>query len=241
MQGQVLLWDPLKRSGLIGGDDGQRYLFSSHGMLEPEAIASGVRVDFVIEAGMAREVFVLGRTASPGSYPKSIGSASSVEPDSWSSLTLPMDIGRRTRPGFWGYFLRALRLFKTFRGRASRREYWAFMLGSLLVQIAFFAGTYACVRGFLPYSFQEDLLWQICAVMWLLFWLSFLPASVSVTIRRLHDLGLTGWFYLLTMVPYLGWLFGFIVAVVPSKRETTEHGPPASIGMSASRNREFRS
>jgi len=34
--------------------------------------------------------------------------------------------------------------------------------------------------------------------------------SIAVTVRRLHDQGKSGWFYLISLVPYVG---GFIVLV----------------------------
>jgi uncharacterized membrane protein YhaH (DUF805 family) len=30
--------------------------------------------------------------------------------------------------------------------------------------------------------------------------------SVAVAIRRLHDIGRTGWWYLIVLVPFVGWI-----------------------------------
>jgi uncharacterized membrane protein YhaH (DUF805 family) len=55
--------------------------------------------------------------------------------------------------------------------------------------------------------------------------LIFLPAAITVMIRRLHDIGLSGWLYLLTFVPYLGAIFLFVCALIPSQAQVNKHGP----------------
>lgn len=53
----------------------------------------------------------------------------------------------------------------------------------------------------------------------------FTPAAVSAGVRRLHDLGMSGWLYLLVLIPYLGSLFLFVCALLPSQRKVNEYGP----------------
>jgi uncharacterized membrane protein YhaH (DUF805 family) len=55
--------------------------------------------------------------------------------------------------------------------------------------------------------------------------LIFLPASITVMIRRLHDIGLSGWLILLWLIPYLGALFLFVCALIPSQAQVNKHGP----------------
>ena len=57
---------------------------------------------------------------------------------------------------------------------------------------------------------------------WVLFHL--LP-SLSVTVRRLHDAGYSGWFLLLNFIPYIGGLILFILTVMDSEPETNRWGP----------------
>jgi uncharacterized membrane protein YhaH (DUF805 family) len=51
-----------------------------------------------------------------------------------------------------------------------------------------------------------------------------------VTVRRIHDLGLSGWFYLLVFVPYVGSLIIFVFTVMPTQKNENKWGPvPAGI------------
>jgi uncharacterized membrane protein YhaH (DUF805 family) len=72
-----------------------------------------------------------------------------------------------------------------FSGRAARPEFWWFALFTLVV----------------------SLLIQMVLGYWIanLFSLAVLLPSLAVGARRLHDMGKSGWFQLLWMIPILGW------------------------------------
>lgn len=53
------------------------------------------------------------------------------------------------------------------------------------------------------------LAWLVAALMGIVV-LALIVPSIAVTVRRLHDQGKSGWFYLISLVPYVG---GFIVLV----------------------------
>jgi uncharacterized membrane protein YhaH (DUF805 family) len=84
--------------------------------------------------------------------------------------------------------------FATFSGRASRPEYWWFFLFEILVIIAT--------------SMVSDTLSAIAGVVVLI-------PGLAVSIRRLHDVGRSGWFMLLGLIPLLN-LILLYWAVQPS-------------------------
>jgi uncharacterized membrane protein YhaH (DUF805 family) len=88
-----------------------------------------------------------------------------------------------------------LRKYATFGGRASRSEYWWFFLFGLLV-------------GAAASLFSERL--NALVSLFLL-----LP-STAVGARRLHDIGRSGWWLLLWLVPVIGWIPLLYWAVQPS-------------------------
>jgi uncharacterized membrane protein YhaH (DUF805 family) len=88
--------------------------------------------------------------------------------------------------------------FATFNGRARRSEYWYFQL---------FAGVVAGVAMVLM-GMNEDSLAVISLVSIVVLAL-FVP-SLAVTVRRLHDTGRSGWFYLVALVPIVGGILVFI-------------------------------
>ena len=78
----------------------------------------------------------------------------------------------------------------SFRGRASRSEYWWWILASVLFQI-------------------------ICAIIALLgnigiaaiFPVLLIPPTTTVIVRRLHDIEKSGWFFLIVLIPIVGILY----------------------------------
>jgi len=98
------------------------------------------------------------------------------------------------------WYLEALRKYAVFSGRARRREYWFFLLFNVLIGIALVTidvvlGTYDEANGF--------------GVLSGVYYLGVLVPSIAVTIRRLHDTGRSGWWFLLSFVP----LGGLVVLV----------------------------
>ncbi|MEM9279564.1 MAG: DUF805 domain-containing protein [Pseudomonadota bacterium] len=49
---------------------------------------------------------------------------------------------------------------------------------------------------------------------------------MALAVKRLHDLGMTGWLSVLILVPTLNWIFLVALALFPSTQETNEYGPP---------------
>ena len=101
-----------------------------------------------------------------------------------------MDFGQAIATGF--------RKYVTFAGRASRSEYWFWVLFSLIGGI---------VTGTLDYAIfsENDFATPLNSIFNLIL---FLP-SLAVGIRRLHDIGRTGWWVLIVFT-----IVGIIVLIV---------------------------
>lgn len=88
--------------------------------------------------------------------------------------------------------------YATFSGRARRSEYWYFYLFYFLVDLAL---------GCIPFLSALSVVW----------WLAVLIPSLAVTVRRFHDIGKSGWNYLIIVIPELtlmGYLFYNIINVI---------------------------
>lgn len=106
--------------------------------------------------------------------------------------------------------------YADFSGRARRTEYWIFMLVHLVIIfiLSFISGALAGTGlDFIP---------NILVLGYLL--LSFLPA-LAITIRRLHDSGKSGWYYLFSVIPYIGWLIVLVFIVQDSETGQNKWGP----------------
>lgn len=108
-----------------------------------------------------------------------------------------------------------------FRGRACRSEYWFSMLGVNLLATAYIVillmATYEPklpVDVALAHAAASVIM--LGALPAVLFCLYAVIPGISLTVRRLHDIGLSGWFYLLSFVPYIGCIFLFICGLLPS-------------------------
>jgi uncharacterized membrane protein YhaH (DUF805 family) len=85
--------------------------------------------------------------------------------------------------------------YATFSGRSSRAAYWWFYLFAVLVFIAAVIIDVALKTGGIVYGLSV---------------LALLLPNLAVTVRRLHDIGRSGWWFLISIVP----LIGFIVMLV---------------------------
>jgi uncharacterized membrane protein YhaH (DUF805 family) len=72
-----------------------------------------------------------------------------------------------------------------FNGRASRSEYWWFFLFCIII-------------GIIASMINETLYYIVV--------LALLLPSISVAVRRLHDIDMSGWWFLLNLIPIIGFL-----------------------------------
>ena len=100
------------------------------------------------------------------------------------------------------WFLKAMKKYADFSGRACRKEFWMFVLWSWIIifAISFFMGFFLIMINPSGEPYNESLIVIIDRISKLLFLLPFL----SVSCRRLHDVGKTGWFLLLALIPIIG-------------------------------------
>jgi uncharacterized membrane protein YhaH (DUF805 family) len=110
--------------------------------------------------------------------------------------------------------------YADFGGRARRTEYWMFMLFHALIIffLAFLSGM------------MVEAEWMNIPIFLLVIYIlmSFLPA-LAITIRRLHDTGKSGWFYILTFIPYVGGIILLIFRVQDSESRSNNWGPNPKI------------
>lgn len=121
----------------------------------------------------------------------------------------PADPPRLDQPhygiGFVPAVLRGFRKYAVFNGRASRSEYWWWILGVTVVEIVLVAlglglgHATSTDRGPTPGAAAWPFLILLVSVA-----LAVVVPSIAVSVRRLHDSGNSGWLYLLTLIPYLG-------------------------------------
>lgn len=100
--------------------------------------------------------------------------------------------------------------YATFSGRARRAEYWWFALFNVLASLAL---QILDLVIFGDYRMGHDAGAGLPNVLGGLFSLAILLPSIAVWVRRLHDVGRSGWWWLLALIPVIGWIILFYWSV----------------------------
>ena len=95
--------------------------------------------------------------------------------------------------------------WKDWSGRSNRPEYWFFTLYASI--IAFLAMGIDHLIGFQFFNWFDPFAENNNAGIFVLIWIIVtLPASFSVTVRRLHDRGHSGWWLIACIIPILNFI-----------------------------------
>lgn len=109
------------------------------------------------------------------------------------------------------YFVEYLKNnYTNFSGRASRPQYWYFILFVVII---------AVVLGII-----DGILFQT-QVLGLIFSLAILVPNIGLGVRRLHDLGKSGWWYLIVLVPIVGPIALLVMFCLKGEPKANTYGP----------------
>jgi uncharacterized membrane protein YhaH (DUF805 family)/cold shock CspA family protein len=223
MRGKVIHFDPAQGFGFVAGDDGGQYAVAAENLRGRAALGPGDVVEFRPSGGRAYDVFV-------------VGGQPAVEPAAQEDALPRVHFGRAAgtvsappagpgpRTGLWDYFLAAMTTrYADFGGRARRKEYWGFVLFFFVVLIALsLAGT--AIDMALGNLDSGDGFPVVTVALSTLFTLASIIPAIAVAIRRQHDIGLSGWFYLAIVLP-MGSLVLIVFALIPSQMQDNGWGP----------------
>ena len=85
----------------------------------------------------------------------------------------------------------------TLSGRASRSEYWFWVLGGVIFQMTMVIGSIVLAVMEVPVLPGLMILAPILLV----------PGSITLVVRRLHDVGMSGWMWFVALVPVIGAIY----------------------------------
>jgi len=89
-------------------------------------------------------------------------------------------------------------------GRASRSEYWWFNLFNLIINIVTDVIDSSLGMGMIAYG---------VGYVGFIAFLALLLPSIGVSVRRLHDLGKSGWWLLIAIIPIVNFIGIFVILV----------------------------
>lgn len=112
------------------------------------------------------------------------------------------------------WFLTVMKKAFNFSDRSRRKEYWMFMLIAALLSLVL-----TMVDAFAGLELAEDV-----GILSTLFSLLLIVPSLSVTFRRLHDTGKSGWWILISLIPIIGWIVLLVFTVQDSETGVNRFG-----------------
>ena len=120
------------------------------------------------------------------------------------------------------WYLKVFKQYADFSGRARRKEYWMFMFFHIM------ALTIAALLDYvLGISFNNGYYGWI----YLAYGLFTMVPALAVSVRRLHDRGLSGWWYFIGIIPFFGAIGLFVLMCLDGEVKRNKWGDnPKGIG-----------
>ena len=114
------------------------------------------------------------------------------------------------------WYLKVFRQYSDFKGRARRKEY--FMFG--VINAVFSIG---CML--LSFGLSNWLDSPAFIAIYVLYMLVSLLPSLAVSVRRMHDIGKSGWMLLVGFIPLVGSIWMIILLITDSDPQNNQYGP----------------
>ncbi|MGX1264359.1 uncharacterized membrane protein YhaH (DUF805 family) [Rossellomorea marisflavi] len=116
------------------------------------------------------------------------------------------------------WFLKGLKQYADFGGRARRKEYWLFNLFSFIFGMLF---VFLWLLGDI---IDSPALTIFGFILLGIYYLALIVPSLAVTVRRLHDTGRSGFWYFISFVPFAGGIILFVFCCLDSENANNQWG-----------------
>ena len=113
------------------------------------------------------------------------------------------------------WYLKVLKQYADFKGRARRKEYWMFTLFNII-----FGGIAMILDSVFGIAIEGVGYGPLYGVYALVL---FIP-GLAVAVRRLHDIGKSGWMLLITLIPLIGAIWLLVLLLTDSNPEENLYG-----------------
>jgi len=108
------------------------------------------------------------------------------------------------------WYIRALKKYAVFDGRASRKEFWMFYLFNF-----FFALTALIIDGLLGTGIAIYNLYTVALII----------PTLAISVRRLHDIDKSGFYLLLILIPIIGTICLLLLFCIDGTPGDNRYGP----------------
>ena len=119
------------------------------------------------------------------------------------------------------WYLKVMRdNYTNFSGRARRKEYWMFVLVQTIVMIGLMI-----LDSVLGLDFELQGISLGYGYLYLIGLIVHFIPSLAVLVRRLHDVGKSGWFYFIFLIPIIGVLWLLVLYCTEGQKQDNKWGP----------------
>ncbi len=111
--------------------------------------------------------------------------------------------------------------YANFQGRARRQEYWMFLLFNIIFLIVAMVLDNVFGLAFEGIGYGP---------LYVVYSLAVLVPGLAVAVRRLHDIGKSGWMILVGLIPLIGFIWLLVLYVTEGEKGDNQYGPDPKAG-----------
>jgi len=115
------------------------------------------------------------------------------------------------------WYLLALKRYAEFNGRSRRKEYWIYTLYNIVIYMVLY------LAGFV--TLLRSSIYMVFFGLAFVYALAVLVPSLSVCVRRLHDIDKSGWFILIGLIPAVGGIILLVLLCLDGTPGDNRYGP----------------
>ncbi len=226
MKGKILDFSVAQGGGLILSSDGTRYLFNADQWRGQSLPKAGQDVDFNIDdthkaIDIYPDVYAMPVQSQTVAKLDEIGNKVG---DSFNKFATDINnslvkINSKEMPAtFVDYAVQTItKNYANFNGRARRKEYWGTMLVYMIVAVilSMLMNITFWISEYLSYFF---------VLVASIFYLATIVPIIALTVRRLHDVDKSGWWYFISLVPLIGGIWLLILLCTEGTRGENQFG-----------------
>jgi len=117
------------------------------------------------------------------------------------------------------WYIAVIKKYAIFSGRARRKEYWMFFLFNMIFIFALM------LVGVVPGILSKNEVYKYLGLA--LYWayiLALLVPGLAISVRRLHDVGWSGWYLFLGLIPIVGAIILIVKYCTEGTPGTNQYG-----------------
>lgn len=117
------------------------------------------------------------------------------------------------------WYLKVLKQYVDFDGRARRKEYWMFVLFNMIIWVIMFAlSMITAMSGAMAIA-------PVMSILLGLYYLGIILPSIAVTVRRLHDQDKPGSWFFISFIPLIGGIWMLVLMCTEGTAGPNRYGP----------------